>query len=252
MEYQRPRSSDKLSKSDRASLLALYNEFYGNIAKTNPDALNSKLPREVFEELLNRIGDLLLQESVKVAAQPGPVHEFLVSNPLPPGLAERLPDDFRAFCLALNALKQWVAAEQSATDRYLFGASARAEYRSAAKNCLVSGADLTESLELHHPVRDGRPPIPLSKQAHARIEGQSSSHGLGDPTTEALLELRRARNLSWAHLKRGCTDLLGHPTEHSTPGMGASARAFARKASIVTGLDFAHLLEWLDERHLGG
>jgi hypothetical protein len=65
------------------------------------------------------LGEILLTESEKLAEAAGPVRNFLDANPLPPGMVERLPDNFRVFCLALNSLKQWIAAEQSATDRYL-------------------------------------------------------------------------------------------------------------------------------------
>jgi hypothetical protein len=38
--------------------------------------------------------------------------------------------------------------------------------------CLITGSALGQDSELHDPVRDGRPPIPLSKKGHASIEGQ--------------------------------------------------------------------------------
>jgi len=90
--------------------------------------------------------------------------------------------------LAINSLKQWVVAEQGATDRYLLGGAARDLCREATDTCLVTGAVLTNGIELHHPVRDGRPPIPLSKEGHASIEGQSSLVG-EDPIGQALLPL---------------------------------------------------------------
>jgi hypothetical protein len=121
---------------------------------------------------LNRIGELLLTESAKLAASKGPIRAFLDGNSLPPSMEKSLPDDFRVFCLALNSLKQWTSAEQAATDRYLLGGSARILCREAVKTCLVTGSALDKYSELHHPLRDGRPPILLSKKGHCSLEDQ--------------------------------------------------------------------------------
>ena len=64
---------------------------------------------------------MLLTKSKSLASIEGPIRTFLDDNPLPLAVAQRLQPEFRVFCLALNAIKQWVAAEQSATDRYLLG-----------------------------------------------------------------------------------------------------------------------------------
>jgi hypothetical protein len=137
-------------------------------ATEDPSRLNRKVPREAFDDLLNRVGELLLEQASILAATPGPIRKFVDHNPLPPSLEGKLPDEFRAFTLALNALKQWVVAEQAATDRYLLGGSPRTECRAAADVCIVSGVPLAEGVvELHHPVCYGCPPIPVSKHAHA-------------------------------------------------------------------------------------
>ena len=173
MQYRRPQPTSRLSKHDRQELLGAYYRDYRHLAEQQLDTLNRKLPREAFARILDHVGALLLREAAALASQAGPVREFLDNNPLPAPLQGRLPDEFRAFCLALNALKQWVSAEQAAADRYLLGGTARAECRAAATHCLVTGAALEQDgIELHHPVRDGRPPIPLSKKAHASLEGQ--------------------------------------------------------------------------------
>jgi hypothetical protein len=52
----------------------------------------------------------------------------------------------------------------------------------------VSGELLQrDRLELHHPVRDGRPPIPLDKDAHARIEGQKKGASGRSPSGRGTL-----------------------------------------------------------------
>jgi hypothetical protein len=148
---------------------------------------------------------MLLAKSGSLASIEGPIRTFLDDNPLPPAIAQRLPREFRVFCLALNAIKQWVAAEQSATDRYLLGGASRKLCRNAADRCLVTGDTLGVDIELHHPVRDGRPAIPLSKRGHDLIEGQSPSEG-DDPIGQSLSELRSMGNRSWVQLRRGCLD----------------------------------------------
>jgi len=153
-------------------LLKDYIQHYRQLTAIDTTVLNRKVPREAFGDLLDRLGEMLLAESLKLTEPAGPIYSFLDSNPLPPAMAKHLPAHFRVFCLALNSLKQWVAAEQSATDRYLLGGTARDLCRETAETCLVTGGPLGQGSELHHPVRDGRPPIPLSKKGHASIEGQ--------------------------------------------------------------------------------
>jgi hypothetical protein len=173
MQYQRPQPAARLNKRERQALLEAYYQECSQLAEKELDALNRKLPRETFATTLDTIGALLLREAATLVSGPGPVREFLDSNPLPASLQGRLPDEFRAFCLLLNAVKQWVASEQAATDRYLLGGEARKECRAAASCCAVSGVGFKgATVELHHPVRDGRPPIPLTKAAHASLEGQ--------------------------------------------------------------------------------
>jgi hypothetical protein len=250
--YIRPKPSSALAKAERKGLLQEYFEHYRLIAKTDPALLNQKLPREVFSEMLRSIGAILLEHANDLSARPGPVHDFLELNELPPSVARLLPPDFRAFCLALNALKQWVSAEQQATDCYLLGASAREELRAAAGSCLATGKSLDGDCELHHPVRDGRPPIPLCRSAHDEIEQQ----GIGvdqfsDPNFLVISGVRRQANNSWKNLRRGCLDLLGEMVKHSTQAVGAGSRAFARKASAASGLNYRQVIEMLDERGLG-
>ena len=210
------------------------------------------LPRATFELLLNRIEEFVLEESTRLSQQPGPVRDFLFANPLPPALHNRLPDKFRCFCLALNALKQWTVAAQAEVDKCILGSNARAECIAAADSCIVSGSCLNGSVELHHPVRDGRPPIPLNKHAHSSIEGQIADREQSDPTRSTLLALKRQRNKSWVLLRRGCMDLLGDEVQHSTPKMRSESRTFARKAAKVTSLGYRELIEWLDRYNLGG
>jgi hypothetical protein len=252
MAYVRPVNKTSLSKQKKLQLLTEYAAYYRDaVAADDADetTLNQKIPREAFSGLLDRIGSLLTDESARLATGPGPVRDFLTDNPLPDGMAPLLPDSFRAFCLALNSLKQWVAKEQAATDRYLLGGVSRQMCRDASATCLVTGEALGIDSELHHPVRDGRPPVLLSKAGHDRIEGQERVNA-ADVAENELVALRRKTNLSWAHLRRGCLDLLGSPVAASSKAMAASARSSARKASAVTHLGYQELLDWLNSKGL--
>ncbi len=249
MAYKRPTNEQKLSKSEKLDLLKDYAEHYRHLVATDKAALNRKVPRELFRDLLDHLGETLLSESAKLAVDTG-LRKFLKDNPLPRSMKGRLPDEFRVFCLALNSLKQWVAAEQAATDRYLLGGNARELCREAVKTCLVTGIALGEHSELHHPVRDGRPPILLSKKVHDGIEGQVATVR-DDPIGRALYKLRSERNHSWAQLRRGCLDLLGKPVPWPSKASAAGARAFAKKSASVTGRGYEQILEWLDSNHLG-
>jgi hypothetical protein len=245
MPYERPVNTSALSKEQKLSLLKEYISHYEREAARDRSVLNRKLPREAFSGLLERIGELLLQESKGIAVAPGPVYDFLDANPLPSSMQEHLPRDFRVYCLALNAMKQWVSAEQAATDRFLLGGTARELCRSATSKCIITGETLGSDIELHHPVRDGRPPLPLSKHGHGTVEGQLSA-GPEDPVEASLIGLKREGNRSWAMLRRGCLDLLGRPQSATSQAAASNARTFARKAVGVSNLSYDQLLAWLD------
>jgi hypothetical protein len=249
MAYERPVNELPLSPKEKPVLLKQYFEYYRALYKENPSALNTKLPRDAFDDVFNELGEMLLTKSESLASIEGPVRTFLDDNPLPPAIAQRLPREFRVFCLALNAIKQWVAAEQSATDRYLLGGVSRKLCRNAADRCLVTGDTLGVDIELHHPVRDGRPAIPLSKRGHDLIEGQLPSEG-DDPIGQALFELRSTGNRSWVQLRRGCLDLIGQSEGESSKRGAANDRAFAKKAAAATNVDYKEILEWLKGKGL--
>jgi len=244
--YRRPESTVRLTKDQKRRLLARYFDHYQRLAEQQPASLNVKVSRDAYNDLLDQVGVLLLVASRDAAVGNGAIRKFLDANPLPDGLKELLPDDFRAFCLVLNALKQWVSAEQAATDRYLLGGTARQLCRQAAAACVLTGQPLDgQTVELHHPVRDGRPPIPVSRAGHAQIEGQAQASG-ADPHLETLRRLKREGNRSWVQLRLGCQALLAQPIASGSPKVLASAKTFARKAADLTGLTHAQLIAWLD------
>jgi hypothetical protein len=247
MAFKRPTNPTGLTKDQKVELLKDYVAYYEREAVLDSSSLNRKIPRVAFARVINRIGELLLSESSQAAMNPGVVYDFLESTPLPQSMERLLPRDFRAYCLALNALKQWVSAEQAATDRFLLGGTVREVCRLAASHCIVTGEPLSSAVELHHPVRDGRPPLPLSKHGHETVEGQVSVQS-EDPVEASLVALKREGNRSWAMLRRGCLDLLDMPLPVTSKNTAASARTFARKAAERSRLSYSEILAWLDKK----
>lgn len=246
MKFTRPTNPNKLTKEQKLLLLKEYISHYEREAAVSQSTLKQGIPREAFSELLDQIGQLLLQESKNISTQPGTVTDFLQATPLPPSVERLLPREFRVYCLALNALKQWVGAEQAATDKFLLGGSVRDLCRAAAARCIVTGETLESNIELHHPVRDGRPPIPLSKRGHDLIEHQTKLTS-DDPIETSLIALKQEGNRSWAMLRRGCLDLLGKPEPVTARSTAASARTFARKAAKASNMSYSEILSWLDK-----
>lgn len=167
-------------------------------------------------------------------------------------MKELLPDDFRVFSLLLNALKQWVSAESQSTDRYILGGTARTTCREAVNKCIVTGEDLGENPELHHPLRDGRPPILLSKKGHTLVEqnNQTNSSSNSDDDNDndawnAVKEIRAKKNQSWAQLKEGCNAILTG-SYNCRPG----AKSFANVVIRDTGLSASDILEMLESKGL--
>jgi hypothetical protein len=214
------------------------------------DVLNVKIPRDVFANILDEIGSTLNQMAIEMASEDGPVKKFLVENPLPPHMKELLPDDFRVFSLILNALKHWVSAESQSMDRYLLGGTARATCREAVNKCIITGEELGENAELHHPLRDGRPPILLSKKGHNLVEqkNQINSSANSDDDCDndvwnTIKEIRTKKNQSWAQLKEGCNSILTG-SYNCRPG----AKSFANVVIRDTGLSASDILEMLESK----
>lgn len=244
MKYAHPKPKTKLTKAERSALLQEYYDHCRREGIREVGSLKRKVPREAFRELHNRIGLLLLQEAEKLAAESGPIRDFLDANPLPNGMHTLLPDDYRVFALMLNSLKQWIAKESAATDCYLLGAGAREECRALAKCCVLSGIT-GQVVELHHPVRDGRPPVPLTKEAHAKLEGQTKMVVGSDPVNNKFRAVRKEMNTSWVMIRLGCQALLKRVPEE-TPRIG-QAKSVARRICRETGLSEQQALDWLDE-----
>ena len=250
MAYIRPQNLQNISKSEKNSLLSEYIAHYKKaVQEHGVEALNAKIPRETFSSVLNTIGEFLQDQSNMLLKENNNIKIFLENNPLPPHMATLLPENYRVFALLLNALKQWVSAESSATDRYILGGTARQACREATNNCIVTGEKLGKDAELHHPVRDGRPPILLSKKGHDIVEAGNTQQIKQQATLteeqvslwDKLQRMRAKRNQSWKQLREGC---LAHSQSSSPCRPGA--KSFANVASKETGKTPEEIIRLLD------
>lgn len=228
-----PYNNKGLSPEKKTQLLREYIQYYeGLVEKGRLDLLNQKLPRSAASEFLDTIGCLLQSEAQRLAHSSNEVREFLDATPLPGQMAELLPDEFRVFTLLLNALKQWVSAESQRCDRYLMGGRVRDYCRKSIDHCLVTGEPLEGDIELHHPVRDGRPPIPLSKKGHTLIENQSSGENCevidsdsdSQSAWDTIKAIRNQRTQSWVQLREGLEAI-----KAGSMGCRPNAKSFANK-----------------------
>ncbi len=249
MVYQRYQNSQLLSKAEKIELMQKYVDYYSKrISQKNLSELNVKIPREVFSDILDEVGTCLVSYASKVSRENGPVKEFLQNNPLPPHMETLLPDEFRAFSLLLNALKQWVSAESAATDRFILGGTARETCRSAVTKCIVTGEELGERPELHHPMRDGRPPILLSKKGHDTIEQNQTVVKVTDDTDDIMMIMKRCkkeRHMSWVLIREGCNAIINRFDTYRP-----LAKSHANKIIFETGLSAQEVLDCLDRNNL--
>ena len=243
MAFKRYQPEKSLSKDEKVSLMAEHMLYCERLYKNDISALDVKIPREVFATTLDKIGTLLKNEAKSLSTTVNDLSIFLKDNPLPPHLEAHLTDEFRAFCLLLNGLKQWVSAESAATDRYLLGGKAREICREAVCKCIITGEELGDGAELHHPLRDGRPPILISKEGHILIS-QNSQNDDNDVDWQTIKELRRKSNMSWKQLREGCNAISTH--EQCRP----SAKTFANKCIKATSKTPREIVELLNSRGL--
>jgi uncharacterized protein YbaR (Trm112 family) len=241
--YKRFENKNKLDKNQKITLLEEYTKYYEDIKiSQGMEKLNIKIPRELFYDITDKIGTILIEKSNELSKN-GAVKDFLDNNPLPENMATLLPDEFRTFCLILNALKQWVSAEQAATDKYLLGGTARATLKEAAKICIITNELLTEDAELHHPLRDGRPPILISKKGHKNIENQQGISGSENEDTiwQKMKSLKKEKHGSWELLREGCNAILDSSKKYR-----ANAKPFANSIIRETGLNAKEIINKLD------
>ena len=241
----------QLTIKEKKKLLSDYVSYYKQrVAEHSIHELNVKIPKEIFVSVFQKI-DLLLDDEIRALSleKTNAVQDFLDANPLPDCLETLLPREFRIYSLLVNALKQWISNKSAETDRFLLGCTARKQCREAVDHCIITGKSFIESgitVELHHPMRDGRPPLPLSKEGHAELEEQLSggnknnTNVTSDSVWKNIRQLRKERNQSWIQLAEGCRALY-----YGTP-CRARAKSFANTVIKKTGLSPQAILSGLE------
>lgn len=256
-DYVRP-TAISLSIEQKRQLLADQIAYYAQIREEKGEEkfrqlMSRKLRRRLLARTLSRIGGVIQQEARELATgsseEAQHVQAFLKGVPLPPTLAPYLSTEYRTFALLLNALKQWLSAEQASTDRYLLGGTARPLCRQASAHCLVTQVRFgtEQKKELHHTVRDGRPPIALSAVGHRIIDNQVSSDD--DPWRRALQAIRGTR--SWAGLRRGCEALLTNTDTPRSQDKTWARAALKELQKLESTVGYDQLISWLDEHEMG-
>lgn len=251
IKFKRIQRTHPLSADDRTILLSNYFEYYSNTYNSIKgekgegfalELLNVKMPNTILNYAINQIANEF-QKQLNDLVLNSDVQLFLQENPLPEPLTNLLPPEVRIYSLLMNSLKNWVSAEQPYTDKYLLGGNARKRCRTAAVNCIVTNTELAfGEIELHHIIRDGSPPIPLSKEGHRIVEKYREdklTSGLSEKYPELTKE-KKKRKASWVMLRNGCNSLIS--SDHIAK---SSERTWAKKAAEITGLSYVDLLSLL-------
>jgi hypothetical protein len=254
-DYVRP-SPPCLTIEQKRQLLAEQVAYYTQVRAEKSEKefrrlMSQKLSRRLVSRTLARIGGLIQQETRELASgsseEAQNVQNFLAGVPLPPAMNLYLTTEYRTFALLLNALKQWISAEQAATDRFLLGGAARGLCRQVSTQCLITRVafEPEHQKELHHIVRDGRPPIALSKEGHRIVDNQVSHN---DAWRQALQSIKK--NRSWIALRRGCDAILAD-TDAGVGDKNWAKKALQEVQKIDAAATCEKLIIWLDEQGLG-
>lgn len=173
-KYQDSKENSSERKEFETRIIQSFNDLYQTTG-----GLKVHVGKSLFEDILNQIGVILQENAKKIISDPikySELNKILNDNPVPELADDILTPEFRIFCLQLNALKNWLSAEQASTDRVLLGGNYKSKLAKVIQNCLVTNERLNYlekgAIDYHHPMRDGRCAIPLSKHGHSLIEGQ--------------------------------------------------------------------------------
>jgi len=256
MPFDPPKPAAKITADNRQQLLSEYFEHYSKMAKTNPSDLRRKLPRSVFQPFLDEIGAHVAKLAKEIAegnvdeSHGTAVKQFLEQNPVPGQIGKHLTMEMRAYALLVRAVLQWAVGQSLSIDRWVISGNARKFLRTSSPNCIVTGAPFgTDDIELHHPVRDGRPPLPVSKIGHKIADDVFDPQ---DTVGKLLVSVRRKRSNSWRLIWQGCVLESGEFLDLSEYAVGRSksAAAAARWFARETELPVEEIRKWIEENEL--
>jgi hypothetical protein len=256
MAFEPPKPAAKIPPDEKDRYLDPYFAYYAEVAQKNPKELRLKIPRAVLQPYLDVIGSNLhdlakgIANSSDTSNPANEIRTFLKDHPIPGEIGKHLTGEMRSYALLIRALLNWCVGQSLFIDRWVISGNARKTLRSRSATCIVTGNPLKQGeVELHHPARDGRPPIPVSKKGHKIADDVFDPQ---DPLGKRLVELRRQRQYSWKLIWQGCLVELDQPVDLSEYGAGrektsaTAARWFARQ----TELPVQEILNWIESNEL--
>lgn len=259
MPFEPPKPTSKISPTEKQKVLTEYIEHYRGLAQTHPDLLRIKLRRSQIQPFLDEIGEHVLRLAKQIGTEAGAatehgqaVRQFLESNPIPGTVGQFLTMELRAYALLVHGLHQWAVGQSLATDRWVISGNARHALRSSTDRCVVTNEPFGEEpIELHHPARDGRPPIPVSKKGHKIADEVFDPQ---DPQGRLFVAVKKKLRFSWRSIWQGCRVSLDLPVSfeaHANPdGRRTAAVARARRFARETAAPMEGVLEWIEENDL--
>lgn len=256
MSFAAPKPAAKISPAEKQAFLAAYLSYYAEAAKKNPQELRRKLRRSVVQPFLDEIGEHVAKLAKEISENNvstphgDAVKQFLMANPIPGQMGMHLTIEMRAYAVLVRALLQWAVGQSLSIDRWVISGNARKTLRASSPKCIVTGEPFgDEEIELHHPVRDGRPPLPVSQKGHKIADDVFSPD---DELGKMLVTVRRKRSNSWKLIWQGCLVELGEAVDLSeyTPTRAKAAGAAARWFARETKLSVQQIREWIEENEL--
>lgn len=115
MSYVRPELDVPIPAAQKTELLSEYVRHYAALARADQSTLRRKVANQKFADLLDKIGDLIIAESARLAKEPGPVRTFTRGEP-GPSWHGSFPDGLRS-CVLPGPQRTKAVGEQR-TDRY--------------------------------------------------------------------------------------------------------------------------------------
>lgn len=259
MPFTPPKPSSKVPVADKEKALKAYIEFYREAARRNPESLRVKLKRSHLQPFLDEIGEHVAGLAKQIGDVKGPesehgraVQQFLEDNPIPGDIGKYLNLELRAYAILVHGLHQWAVGQSLATDRWVISGNARDTFRACTDRCVVTDEPFgTEEIELHHPARDGRPPIPVSAKGHKIADDVFDPQ---DPKGKMLVALKKRLRYAWSVIWQGCKIELGQPVDlnsYKNPkGRKSAVVARARQFSKEASTSFEDIRRWIEENEL--
>lgn len=259
MPFTPPKPSSKIPVAEKEQVLRTYIEYYRQAAKNAPESLRVKLKRSHLQPFLDEIGEHLARLASEIGGKNVPeshhgkaVRKFLEDNPIPGDMGKYLTLELRAYALLVHGLHQWAVGQSLTADRWVISGNARDTLRACTDRCVVTDEPFGDNLiELHHPGRDGRPPIPVSEKGHKIADDVFDPQ---DEKGKMLVAVRRRLRFGWRVIWQGCLVELGETVDLSgyknPKGRRSAVATRARRFSKESSTTIEEIRKWIEENDL--